>query len=174
MLLISGLCAAYAALMPTNPSIEYHASVCRSGHVITSMLELKSGDRPFCAKCGSPAVTRCPSCDGFIPGDNSGIIGYRWSPPNHCHLCGNAFPWTEARKEAARELAAYLAESPEEEAALADGVDALLTDGPRTPVAAARWRRAIDRHGRNGLDLAKDLFIGVVSNTVAAHLGLTR
>lgn len=160
--------------MPINPSIEYHASVCRSGHVLASMLELiPTQDQPFCATCGSPAVKTCPSCGAPIRGDNTEIIGWHYSPPNHCQSCGAAFPWTEARKEAARELAAFLAESPEEEAALAGGVDALLTEGPRTPVAAARWRMAIARHGKNGIDMAKDLFIGVVSNAVSRQLGLS-
>jgi hypothetical protein len=130
--------------------------------------------KPFCDRCGARTIQSCENCHAQLEGDllDSGIIAPYYAP-HHCSACGAPYPWTAARIEAATELAAFLASSDDERVSLEKAVPDLLVEGPRSGLAAARWKEAIDRAGKQGVGLARDLFVGVVSAAVARQMGLS-
>jgi hypothetical protein len=73
--------------------------VCLGGHVITDVLATHPEQgMGHCDRCGSPTISRCPTCGDDIPGSTAAFglmpIGRR-HPPAHCPNCGVAFPWAE-------------------------------------------------------------------------------
>jgi hypothetical protein len=130
------------------------AEVCLSGHVITSAIErAPEMTSKFCATCGAGTIHACPSCGTAIRGDYEvpGVvaIGFTYRPPNHCHNCGAAFPWTTAKIEAAQEHAAEIegldaAEKEQLQGAIAD----LAAGGARTELAASRFKRLMKKAGQ--------------------------
>lgn len=59
----------------------------------------------YCEKCGVGTIISCPSCQTAIRGYDmdSGVIA-PYVVPSFCYECGKAFPWVEARINAARDL----------------------------------------------------------------------
>src|SRR5262249_28190224 len=73
--------------------------VCLSGHVITDVLASHPEQgSSHCDRCGSPTLSRCPTCGEEIPGAAPLAwlrpIGRR-PAPQHCPGCGAAFPWAD-------------------------------------------------------------------------------
>lgn len=150
------------------------ALVCRNGHAInSSAARLPQHNERFCATCGAEAVDACGDCREPIRGYywGSGVISVEpYVPPAHCHACGRAFPWTEARLRAISDLLA-LTEAPEEEkAALAETVPALAADSPSTPVAVATWRKFLRGAGRQLADGFREALVKVASEAVSKKL----
>lgn len=91
----------YRADMNTSFSKTQHtdkACHCLSGHPLNKPTS-------FCPDCGSATVEACPRCHAAIPGPDpfGWMSGPRtYQPPDHCSGCGMAFPWTIARKAAAK------------------------------------------------------------------------
>ncbi len=153
----------------------YTACVCVNGDVLTARAErLPEYVKPFCGSCGARTIQACQNCNSQLEGDgiDGGVLGSIYYPPRHCPMCGSPFPWTAAKEAAARELAELLGSTPEEQQALSNDVADLLSETPRTPLAAARWKRAINKAGAEGISLARDVFVGVVSIAVGKQLGL--
>jgi hypothetical protein len=71
--------------------------VCERGHKISGNAFKARANN--CPQCGAEAYKVCPSCSEFIPGDSQDDMGYYPSgdPPNNCHKCGTAFPWSISR-----------------------------------------------------------------------------
>jgi hypothetical protein len=71
--------------------------VCLSGHVITDVLASHPEQgSSHCDRCGSPTLSRCPTCGEEIPGAAplAGLMPIGRRPaPQHCPRCGAAFPW---------------------------------------------------------------------------------
>ena len=93
----------------TVPSGYDTAQVCTNGHAINECAETQpQHNSKFCAKCGAATITTCAKCNSKIRGHYyvPGVVSISiYSPPVFCHECGEAYPWTAARLEAARELA---------------------------------------------------------------------
>jgi len=125
-----------------------YALICTNGHVVNSA----SSRRPhyntkFCELCGAPTTNACESCRTGIRGalcNEDGVVGGLASdgpPPAFCGGCSKPYPWTRAALDAAREMAADLVSLTEEErATLAKSLPDLVSDSPRTAVAASRFR----------------------------------
>src|SRR5688572_27431450 len=87
------------------------AQICANGHLINSSSEdLPKHNQDFCSSCGAHAVTSCQKCNTPIRGYfwGGGFIGATYVIPRYCHSCGEPYPWTAARIEAAQELAQEL------------------------------------------------------------------
>lgn len=123
---------------------RYHqAQICLNGHVITAFYDTNQERRQkFCDRCGEATVVTCPSCDSRIRGDYDvpGVIGFfEYHPPAYCADCSGAFPWTERRLDAARELALDLDQlSEHEREQLQATLPDLVRDVPRTQ--GVTWR----------------------------------
>lgn len=143
------------------------AQVCLNGHVVTSVTQsIPERMRKFCESCGEPTITTCPSYDQPIPGAylDSVVIGARYEPPAFCGDCGKPFPWTERRLGVARELAHEAGQlSAEEKQQLADSLDDLTRDTPRTQVAAGRFRRLVAKAGIETGSALRAVLVDVVS-----------
>ncbi len=155
------------------------AQICRNGHVITTTAELTAqhgGLEPHCPKCGEDTFVTCPKCHtpikGRWPPDEHGLMdvpGFTFA--HYCPTCGAAYPWTESKTAAAKELIAEMdGLTGEERALLSQDLADLMRDTARTDVAASRFKKlwikakgpAKDALGR----LAMDLFTATAKGAV--------
>ncbi|HEM62151.1 MAG TPA: DUF2321 domain-containing protein [Chloroflexi bacterium] len=147
------------------------AQVCLNGHAVNDMVRAApelSAD--FCDKCGAPTITTCPHCKAPIRGDYHvpGVfsIGTPYSPPAFCHACGLPYPWTEATLESARELTDELhGLTPQEREILKSSLDDLVSDTPRTALAATRFKKLVAQAGPVVAEAFKEILVGVVTET---------
>jgi hypothetical protein len=126
---------------------EYRtAQICLNGHTITTDVSNASASR-HCSLCGSSTITACSSCRSnirgyyYIPGV---IYADNYSPPSFCHDCGSAYPWTEAKLQAARDLADELEGLDEtEQDKIKRALDDIVRDTPRTELAVTRLKKLL-------------------------------
>jgi hypothetical protein len=153
-----------------QPVGEYDtALICMNGHVINSMAQRQPvHNTAYCNRCGAAVVSKCLSCDTGIRGEfYSGGIIFGYHAPAYCHTCGNAFPWTSERLQAARQLALEAEGlSPEERAQLEGTLDDLIRETPRTPLAVQRFKRLVAKSGAAAATTLREVLVDVVSETV--------
>ncbi len=147
------------------------AQICPNGHVITSMAhDLPNHTQDHCDKCGAPTIVACPACSTAIRGyyHIPGVLGgAEFSAPAYCYKCGEPFPWTQMALVAAQELADTLGQlSPEERSDLKESIGHLLRETPRTRVAETKFKRFMQKAGRETYDGMKSILTDVVSETV--------
>jgi len=128
------------------------AEVCLMGHVTTSDLEGSPGlAAKFCTACGARTIQVCPNCNSAIRGQYRipGMFGFSdYSPPNHRHNCGVAFPWTADKIAAAKEYAAEIEGLNDSERTQLQGViDDLASGGARTELAVHRFQQLMRKAG---------------------------
>ncbi len=87
--------------------------------------------------------------------------------PNFCLSCGKPFPWTFTAIEAAKKLAHELELLDEQEQAiLANLINDLVKESPKTQAAAARVKRLVLKAGVEAVSMFKDILTGVLSEAV--------
>jgi len=141
------------------------AKICLNGHVVnayTKMMPERGG--AFCETCGEKTLTACPGCQHEIQGPYQGAFVSQFRPPNFCRNCGRAYPWTERRLEAAKELIGQEQRlAPDEKAALETDIQDVTHDVPRTQAAAIRIKNALAKvPGALGSAL-RDIIVNVAS-----------
>jgi hypothetical protein len=129
------------------------AEICLNGHCTTdSVDEYPETAAKFCPTCGSETIRVCPKCSAPIRGAYHipGVVGvFSYTPPNHCHNCGAAFPWTQAKIEAAKEHAGEINGLDDgEKAQLQGAIVDLAAGGARTELAASRFKRLMAKGGQ--------------------------
>jgi len=142
------------------------AQVCMNGHVTNAATELRpQHNQKHCETCGTATITKCPKCNADIRGEyHSILIDPKFPTPPFCITCGAAFPWTEAKLNAARELAMEQdALTPEEREQLAKSLDDLVRDTPQTIVAATRFKKLVTKAGAGAAAGFKDILISVAA-----------
>ena len=147
------------------------AQICLNGHVITSRMRsspARSAKR--CAICGEVTIAECPNCNASIRGfyHVPGVIdlAQKYRRPAFCHECGAPYPWTERRLVAAKDLAYELeALSDEERQLLAQSLDDIVRDTPKTSVAAGRFKRLVAKAGGVAAEAFKDILTDIASET---------
>jgi hypothetical protein len=162
----------------SEPQYAEHdvAEICLNGHVTTGSSKRNPEFRQkFCSKCGEATTTKCAACNTPIRGEYhvSGVIAVGWEfpAPAFCQGGGTAYPWTQARLMAARELAMELvALEPDEREALAKSLNDLGRDTPRTALAATRFKRLAAKAGSVAASGLKDILIPVVTETAKRYL----
>lgn len=93
-------------------------------------------------------------------------IGFEPEPPKYCYKCGDPFPWTRASLEALKELAELddsLDEGDVED--LAVSAEEILSETPKTKVAAIRFKKILSRAGSETATAARELFVDIVAET---------
>ena len=90
---------------------------------------------------------------------------FNYQAPAFCIYCGHAFPWTEARIQAAKELAQELTLSDEDKKVVSQAVDDLVKDTPTTIVSATKFKRLVTKAGSSALSVFRDLLVSVISET---------
>lgn len=144
------------------------AQVCMNGHSITSAFESYPQFRAeHCPSCGSPTITQCPSCEEPIRGEYRESVSFvPYDPPRFCRECGKPYPWTMTTLEAAAELVEEMdGLSDDERKALSSSLDDLVRDTPRTPAAAAKFKRLIGKAGSTVAAEFRALLVDVISET---------
>jgi hypothetical protein len=156
----------------TDPEDRFEtAQVCLNGHTITSSFETQPElHKKFCDTCGSETITQCQNCDEKIQGSHSEAFYVGYTPPSFCHNCGKPFPWTEKRLEAARELTMMAEELANDQEKLLNSLSDLMTDTPRTQVAALHWRRALSKLGSGTAEAMKQILISIVTEAAKQTL----
>lgn len=148
------------------------AQICINGHVINSMSQsYPVHNQKFCDKCGERTISECPKCKtpirGYYLATAIVVIGSDYSRPSFCHNCGQPYPWTEKKLQAAQELAQELHKlSEEEKDLLKKSLDDIIRDTSQTPVAVARFKRLVAKAGVEAAQAFKDILVDIVSETV--------
>lgn len=147
----------------------YTMQVCENGHVVEERLEEQTCEMAFCEECGAKNISACPTCGTSIKGEEIiGIatIGFEPEPPKYCYKCGDPFPWTRASLEALKELA-ELDDSLDEGDVkdLAVSAEEILSETPKTKVAAIRFKKILSRAGSETATAARELFVDIVAET---------
>jgi hypothetical protein len=110
-------------------------------------------------------LTTCQGCNAKIKGYHH-IPGVVYAGPDEpskfCDNCGEPYPWTSAKLQAAIALAGELETlSPEERETLQKSLPDILRDTPQTTVAATRFKKlaakARDKSTALIWDLIKDI-----------------
>jgi hypothetical protein len=153
------------------------AQICINGHIVTRNANRSPEFRQnHCKKCGEPTIMQCPSCETDIQGeyhvDGVFVGGFKTPPPpNFCHQCGQPYPWTERKIQAARDLADEFDElSAEDREKLKSNLDDLYKDTPQTEVAASRFKRIMSKVGKDSYSAMKSIVTDIASETIKKSL----
>lgn len=148
------------------------AQICLNGHVINKYARtMPQFNKKFCPTCGVATIIACQKCNAHILGryDVAGVIVFDEGPfpaPAFCHSCGAPYPWTESRLQAARELAQEMGDLTEDEReTLAQNLDDIVADTPRTTLAATRWKRILSKVGPVATETFREILIDIISET---------
>ncbi|MGB3364909.1 MAG: DUF2321 domain-containing protein [Thermodesulfobacteriota bacterium] len=148
------------------------AQVCMNGHSINpSSVKYPAHNQDYCSKCGEKTIQKCQDCHSPIKGRLKESLSLRYVPPSYCHNCGNTYPWTQSKLEAAKEFADELDNINEEEKEkLKESLNDLVREGPRTKLAETRFKKIMMKTGKESLDAMKSILIDIVSETIKKSL----
>jgi hypothetical protein len=152
------------------------AQICLNGHVRSVEAEFQN-DGSHCSECGAQNITNCPNCGAPIHGryDVPGVMELtgHYTIPNNCHNCGTAYPWTQAKVQALRDLVAEMhGLSQKERDRLEGSLGDLITDTPRTKLTVTLFKKALSKAGGDVATAAKTLLVDIASETVKKSLGI--
>jgi hypothetical protein len=154
-----------------NSERDYYdiAEICHNGHVSNDSTQKYPEDsQKFCDVCGQKTIRNCEKCNEGIRGFHhiAGIGGGHYTRPSFCINCGEAFPWTSNGVSAAKEFTEFLDEiSSEDKDILIKSLDDLVKDSPRTPLAAAKFKKIVSKAGSTIAGSFKDILVDVISET---------
>lgn len=144
----------------------------RSGSQLRHMMERASFEEPkkpqaFCTKCGAKNIAACPHCSAAI------LHRFAGDRAAYCSGCGKPFPWTETALAAAKEYADELdALSAEEKGTLKTTLDDLTIDGPRTELAAHRFKKFMQKIGPAAGDVLTKIIVNVATEAAKKGMGI--
>jgi hypothetical protein len=143
------------------------AQICQNGHVISGYSRsYPQHSEKFCQKCGAPTITNCPGCETPIRGAYLEGFPSDYQAPGFCLNCGVPYPWTQARIQAAHELAQELdGLDKQERDILEKSIDDLIKDSPSTPVAVTRFKKIMVKVGQTSASLFREILTDVLSET---------
>jgi hypothetical protein len=151
------------------------AQICLNGHLINkSYKEYPVHNQDHCDKCGEETITSCPNCETPIKGRYNvpGVAGgSSYSIPRFCHNCGESYPWTKLKIDAARELTEELDElDAGEKEKLKKSLDDLVKETPKTELAKTRFKKVAKKLGKESYESLKGMVIEVISESVRKSL----
>src|SRR5258708_343098 len=112
------------------------------------MMPFPEFNKKHCPKCGQPTIAACEHCKAQINGHLFDSMSLHYDLPSFCHECGNPYPWTSRSIAAATEYADLIGElSDAEKSELKKDIDELVKEGPRTVIAASRFRKSMKKMG---------------------------
>lgn len=148
------------------------AQICQNGHVANSSYKrYPEFNQKFCEQCGSATITNCPDCNFPIRGSYLDSFASHYTAPSFCVNCGQPFPWTKMRLQAAHELAQEMENiSDEDKAILQKSIDDLAKDTPSTPVAVARFKKIMVKVGQTTASMFREILVDVLSEATKKAL----
>lgn len=148
------------------------AQICLSGHLVNEATRKSPHfSSNFCKKCGQPTIDQCPLCKAHITGryhaTGTPSIPSPVSPvPLYCHGCGKPYPWTQATLDTAMELVSEEAElTPEEKSSIVENLPHIITQTPRTPLAATKVRAILEKMSGVGKEGFKQLLSDITTES---------
>lgn len=150
----------------------YPAFICTNGHERSTM-SYSCSDK-YCTECGSPVISRCAECGAAIRGKYESDFAFAssYKIPSYCHRCGKPYPWTVAAIEA---TVAILRESEltfEEQEKIKSILPDVITETPKTQLAALRLKKAMSTAGSFVADGLKEFVISFGCEMLKKQLGL--
>ncbi len=147
------------------------AEICMNGHVITDCAKSYPQFRkPYCPECGLKTIIKCPHCASAIPGHyhirDVISIGDNYAAPAYCQSCGTAFPWMLSGISAAKEFIYALGLDDNEASSLVQGVDDLVANGPRTPLAIEHFKKLLTRISKTSYNIFEGVLGRVISESI--------
>lgn len=144
------------------------AQICLNGHVITPDIK-DNGTQTYCTKCGKPIISTCPHCSKPIRGLRNDDIYYmleEYVCPSYCYNCGKPYPWTERILNNATELISLADElDANTKELIKSAIPDLIIDTPSTPVAAAKYSKALSDAGDVLKNSLHNLLVDVLSES---------
>ncbi|MDB5288424.1 MAG: hypothetical protein JWR05_3373 [Mucilaginibacter sp.] len=148
------------------------AQVCVNGHLINGAMTIYPIQvKDYCRECGAKTINNCKKCSEPIEGYPfmlGRVIGdpKRYRIPKYCHKCGQQYPWTESRQEAAKQLI-ELSENlnSDEKNNLISAINDIVIDTPKTSVGVLRFKQVVAKAGKEVAAGLKEVLIDVVSET---------
>lgn len=164
---------------PKRPEPEGYdvKQVCLNGHTITDTAATQPQfTKPFCSTCGERTITACPECNAPIQGTyhvpGVAVLSFTLQvAPNNCHQCGAAYPWRQAAIATAIEVL-QMDLVGQDATDVAELVQAVSIDTPRTEIAALKLKRLLPKLGKATYDVAIKVVSDVASETAKKTLGL--
>ncbi len=148
------------------------AQICQNGHLINRFaFQEPKHNQDYCIDCGAATVIKCERCGWFIRGGNvAALFSYLnyddFLFPGFCRHCGTPYPWTQAKIQAAKDLAEEIEGlDHSEKELLKKSIDEIVRDTPQTPVAATRFKRLVMKGGKELVSVFKEVLVDVVSET---------
>jgi len=148
-----------------------NAQICLNGHVITeAAIASPEHCQDFCDKCGAETIKKCSHCDADIKGyyHCRGVVGFGGLDlPKFCHKCGKPYPWTQEKLKAAKDLSDEIDNiGKEDKEILKKSIDDLVSEGPQSIVATARFKKILAKCGKITGDAFRDILVDVLSEAV--------
>ena len=144
------------------------AQICLNGHVVNSMTEKYPEDsQDFWEKCGSKTISKCSDCNSSIRGFESEEDGFPvgFDLPFYCIGCGEPYPWTKSRIQAALTIFADEISDEAELKEIENGIHALAGETPQAAVATTRFPKWIGKLGKRSADAVQAIVVDIISET---------
>ena len=140
------------------------AQICRNGHLINPCYtRLPEHNQKFCDKCGEETITKCDHCGHEIRGyyyvpSVASLPGRRVR--SFCHNCGNPYPWTIKRQNAAQKWLKELdGISKKDRKILKETLPDIINTTPRTEFAIKRVEELLKKLANSPIARAIRQFI---------------
>lgn len=152
------------------------ALICENGHVInSSSTEYPEDNSSFCRECGAKTIDKCPSCLASIKGNYhyDGVIGFdEFDAPSYCGDCGCSYPWTAEKLKAIQEVMSMANLTEEDEDDFNKNLVDIVSDTPRTNVAALKIKMIGSKVTSEIWEVAKGIIVEIASETAKKTMGL--
>ena len=148
------------------------AQICQNGHVANSSSQnLPEFNQKFCERCGSVTITNCPDCNSPIRGSYWGSMSGGYDVPSFCINCGQPFPWTKSKIQAAHELAQEIDNiSDDDRIILQKSIDDLVKDSPSTSLAVTRFKKIMVKVGQTTAGMFREILVDFLSEAAKKAL----
>lgn len=146
------------------------AQICTNGHLINSSHDRSPElNKKHCPQDGEPTITECPHCQVKIAGriTYSNVWGSDdFKVPGFCIECGKAYPWTEKKIAAAKELAKELEGiTPDEVQVLETSIVEISKNNPQAQVGATRIKKIMEKVTSASGEVLRSVIVDVASAT---------
>lgn len=148
------------------------AQICLSGHLVNQATKNSPQfSSKFCRKCGQPTIDKCPLCKAHITGryytTGTPNMPSPESPvPLYCHDCGKPYPWTQATLDTAIELISGEDRlTPEEKTNISENLSDIISQTPRTPLAATKVKTVMEKMSESGKEGFKQLLSDITTES---------
>lgn len=150
------------------------ALICMNGHSINSYYyDYSQFNTKFCKECGEINIFSCLHCNKEIRGSlRESFFLSSYDIPSYCTNCGRAYPWTDKKIESLKEAIMLSEISEDDKNEFKDNLPDIISETPRTRVAALKMKSIGTRMGKEIWSIVRDVFIDIASETAKKTMGI--